>query len=259
MNKLPMAEMAKTRESWLEAIDWAKEGNVPANILMTNTKTGHSVLDNVPQITCFTQCPVSAKCYDVKLIKLRPSVRKARSRRHAFMIADPDMYTAHAIAEIEMLRLKKGLTQVRIYTGGDFNPRQMPILRAMLKALPGVKFYMISKMIRNFPKLAAELLTFDNFFLNLSEMAEFRFGSDWDTIRKHERVNSVYTLMPDETDFSFALESDIVFNVSKAKGKISLYKENGLPLCPCDAKDIPAKGACDDCQLCATKGGVKGV
>jgi hypothetical protein len=65
--------------------------------------------------------------------------------------------------------------------------------------------------------------------------------------------------MPSETDFDLALAADIVFNVTKAKKAIATYKLNKLPLCPCDAKDIPSKGACTACGLCATKGGVAGV
>jgi len=115
---------------------------------------------------------------------------------------------------------------------------------------------MISKMIRGHVECAKELLEKKNFFLNLSEMAMFRFGKEWEALRSHPQVNSVYTLMPDEDDFGAAIASNIVFNVKKTKGKIALYKSKGIPLCPCDAKDIPHKGACVTCNCCSEKGGV---
>lgn len=238
---------------------WIANGGLPKSILMTNKKTGYSVMDNVPQLVCFGACPVRRKCYDVKILKLRPNVLEARARRHYFMLAKPSAYAAQAVREIRTLRDKKGVTKIRIYTGGDYSPNQLPIIRSIVRAVPDVTFYMISKMIRGFKEHAEALLAFPNFFLNLSEMADFQFGTEWDELRKHPRVNSVYTLMPDETDFALAQSSDIVFNVTKAKKAIETYKLNKLPLCPCDAKDIPSKGACDDCALCATKGGVKGV
>lgn len=235
---------------------WIAAGNIPASILMTNKKTGFSVMDNVPQLVCFGSCPVRRKCYDVKILKLRPNVLVSRARRHYFMISNPSEYAAQAVREIRKLRDKKGVTKIRIYTGGDYSPFQLPILRSIIRAVPDVTFYMISKMIRGFKAHAIELLRLPNFFLNLSEMADFQFGAEWAELRDHPRVNSVYTLLPDETDFAGAKASDIVFNVTKAKKAIAKYKLNKLPLCPCDSKDIPSKGACDNCGLCATKGGV---
>jgi len=117
---------------------------------------------------------------------------------------------------------------------------------------------MISKAIRNFPKLAKDLLKNKNFFLNISESKGFKFSPEWDEIRKNfPNVNKVYTLMPDDTDFEAARQADIVFNVSRKKVDIERYHAEGLPLCPCDDKTIPSKDACSNCGRCWIQGGIK--
>jgi len=133
----------------------------------------------------------------------------------------------------------------------------MPIIE-VCRRLPDVTFYMISKTLRSHPLDAIDLLAESNFFLDVSEAAGWLFNAPiWQVIRRHIRVNTVYTLMPEETDFAHAATSDIVFNVSKAKKNIARYRAAGLALCPCDAKIVPPKGACGTCKLCHTKGGVK--
>lgn len=240
-----------------DTLDVAREfiasGAAPKFLVATNTKTGHSILDNVPQLTCYGICPVRDVCYDVKLMKMRPSVVKARAERHYHMQFRPLEYAVSVVNEITLLKLSK----VRIYGGGDFTPAHMPILAHILRSLPNVSFYMISKTIRSYPLLAMALLLSDNFFLNLSEAQGFHFGAEWNDIRNHSRVNTVYTLMATETDFSRAGAADIVFNVSKSAANITLYKGASLPLCPCDAHDIPREAACASCNLCSTKGGVR--
>lgn len=229
-------------------------GKYPKAVLAENAKTGVSILDNVPQLTCYGTCPIRRKCYDVKILKLRPNVARARALRHFMIQFQPALYTEMAIKEIR----KRQISKVRVYAGGDFTPAHVNILLGMLDALPGVTFYMISKTIRDHPLHAIQLLTRRNFFLDISECADFTFGSEWDDLRNHARVNSVYTLMPEDTDYDAARKADIVFNVSKAAKAITLYKSQNLPLCPCDAKDIESDGACALCNLCSIKGGVKG-
>ena len=245
------------REQWRATRDNVRLGARPSTVLMTNAKTQYSILDNVPQITCAAMCPVADKCYDIKLLKLRPNVMKSRMARHSLMLIDPEGYIEQASREIDKI-MRKGVNKIRIYTGGDFAPYQMPILTELLNRYPSLTFYMISKAIRNFKRHAETLLTFPNFFLNLSEMADFEFGTEWNDLRDHPRVNSVYTMRPEEDYAGPAQAADIVFNVSKKKADIAQYKAAGLALCPCDAKDIPSKGACAACGLCATKGGVRG-
>lgn len=229
-------------------------GRYPKAVLADNTKTGVSILDNVPQLTCYGACPIRRKCYDVKILKLRPNVARARALRHFMIEHVPSQYIEAAKREIT----KRKIDKVRIYGGGDFTPAHVRIVEALCNELPHVTFYMISKTIRDHVLLAIRLLTLPNFFLNISECQDFTFGPEWDDLRSHPRVNSVYTLLPDDTDYDTARARDIVFNVSKAEKAITLYKEKGLPLCPCDAHDIPSAGACGKCNLCATKGGVKG-
>ncbi len=227
-------------------------GLFPKNVLAENKKTGHSVCDNVPQLTCYGACPIRRKCYDVKILKLRPNVLRVRALRHFYMETFPIFYAEQAIAEIVRL----GITKVRVYGGGDYAPHHLEIIQRILTALPNVTLYMISKTIRAYPLDALILLSHENFFLNISECKDYHFGEEWVEVRAHPRVNSVYTLLEDDTDLASAKASDIVFNVSKKAASISLYKEKGLPLCPCDAHDIPADGACAQCNLCSTKGGV---
>ncbi len=228
-------------------------GDYPKTVLATNAKTGVTILDNVPQLTCYGACPIRDKCYDVKILKLRPNVARCRALRHYLIQHNPSAYTDKAIAEIR----KGGYSQVRVYGGGDFAPAHVNILVNVMRACPDVKFYMISKTIRTSVMSALILLAYENFFLNISECKDFYFGPEWDDIRTHPRVNSVYTLLEDDIDMARARVSDIVFNVSKKAANIKLYKDKGLPLCPCDSHDIPAKGACGDCRLCSVKGGVK--
>jgi len=232
---------------------YVAEGGSPNAVLATNTKTSWSIFDNVPQLTCYGGCPVRRSCYDVKLLKLRPNVLEGRAKRHFYLDNCHPAYVDQAIREIRKVRA----TKVRIYGGGDYSAAQLPAIESVLSRLPNVTFYMISKTIRAFPQHAIRLLAHRNFFLNMSEMALYQFGPSWDYIRAHPRVNTVYTLMPDETDFRLAGSADIVFNVSKSRKNIARYKLAKLPLCPCDAKDIPSKGACGACNLCSTKGGVK--
>lgn len=238
-------------------LDWAcaeiAAGRYPKAVLASNKKTGVSILDNVPQLTCYGICPIRNSCYDVRIINLRPNVLKARALRHFMIESAAGVYLDMAIREI----VKSRQSKVRIYGGGDFTPAHMRILRGLLGNLPQVTFYMISKTIRNYPDLAAQLLRFPNFFLNLSECEGYHFGAEWSAIAQHPRVNRVYTLLEKDMDLARAKASDIVFNVSKSFKNISLYKLNNLPLCPCDAKDIPSEGACGDCGLCSTKGGVR--
>lgn len=231
-------------------------GARPKTILASNVKTGFSVFDNVPQITCAHVCPVADKCYDIKILNLRPNVLTARLWRHWFLALDPVGYVRQLSAEIAKKR--KRPSKIRVYAGGDFTPAHVQPIERLCRSFPDITFYMISKTIRSWPSFAARLLRTPNFFLNLSEMADYRFGPEWDSLRAHPRVNTVYTLRPEETDFRIAARSDIIFNVTKAKKAIATYKANRLPLCPCDAKDIPSRGACESCGLCATKGGVKG-
>lgn len=247
------------RDNWSRIRKAIAEGTRPNKVVLVNAKTGYSIMDNVPQITCAAMCPIAEnnKCYDLRILNMRPNVMKARMQRHALMLLDPAAYIEQATREIEKL-VKKGVEKIRIYTGGDFSPKQMPILTELLNRFPSTVFYMISKAIRNFKSHAETLLTFPNFFLNLSEMADFEFGAEWNSLRDHPRVNSVYTLRPEEDYAGVAQTADIVFNVSKKKADIAQYKAAGLALCPCDSKDIPAKGACAACGLCATKGGVRG-
>ena len=228
-------------------------GNYPKVVLAGNKKTGVSIMDNVPQLTCYGACPIRDKCYDVRILKLRPNVLKSRALRHYLIALAPEVYIRKAIGEI----MAGGYSQVRIYAGGDFTPSHVPILSAIMAALPGVRFYMISKTIRTHILHALTLLTFPNFFLNISECADFYFDSVWDDLRDHARVNTVYTLLVEDKDYDRARKADIVFNVSKAKPAIKLYKAQTLPLCPCDAKDIPSEGACGSCRLCSVKGGVR--
>tara|TARA_Y100000034_G_scaffold108603_1_gene139101 strand:- start:8 stop:892 length:885 start_codon:yes stop_codon:yes gene_type:complete len=117
---------------------------------------------------------------------------------------------------------------------------------------------MISKAIRNFPELAKELLKNENFFLNISEAKGFKFSSKWNQIKADfPNINTVYTLMPNDTDFETARQADIVFNVSRKKADIEKYHAERLPLCPCDDKTIPSKNACSNCGRCWTQGGIK--
>jgi hypothetical protein len=242
------------RERIAQARDYIASGGTPTTVLATNGKTGFSVFDNFPKLTCFGICPVRHKCYDVRTLNQYKNAERARLQRHFFLFTRPDEYVAQLVREVNSKR--KRPTKLRIYAGGDFTPFQVPTIVKALRALPDVQFYMISKTIRGFVDHAETLLREPNFFLCLSEMAEYTFGNEWDTLRAHPRVNSVYTLLVEETDFSRARNADIVFNVSKTKANIAKYKLNKLPLCPCDAKEIPSKGACDACQLCTTKGGV---
>lgn len=235
--------------------DFIASGGKPRSVLATNAKTDFSCFDNFPQLTCAHLCPVRKKCYDIRTLGQYPNARKARLQRHFFLLTKPAQYVATLVKEVEAKR--KPIEKLRIYAGGDFTPFQLPALIAAMRALPNVQFYMISKTIRQFPAHAVTLLKEPNFFLCLSEMAEYRFGVEWDSIREHSRVNSVYTLMPEETDYAFAKAADIVFNVSKRKADIAKYRLNALPMCPCDEKVIPSRGACSACQLCTTKGGVR--
>lgn len=242
--------MKLTLDSAREAI---VAGHFPKNVVADNKKTGCSILDNVPHLTCYGICPIRDKCYDVKILNLRPNVLKARALRHYMIELAPGEYIDRTVKEI----LSRKATKVRVYGGGDFTPLHMPILLAIMTALPSITFYMISKTIREYPLHALTLLSRENFFLNLSECADYHFGEDWTEIAQHQRVNRVYTFLDSDTDFAKARKADIVFNVSKSKKNISIYKSENLALCPCDAKDIPSQGACEDCGLCATKGGVR--
>ena len=242
-----------------EARTFIQEGGVPNTIVATNKKTRYSIFDNLPFLVCYAGCPLNTKCYDVKILKLRPNVFAGRAKRHFFMMLRPDAYVEHLIAELTMIKMKKSLGKVRLYGGGDYTPSQLPMIIKVLKAFPKTTFYMISKEIRRYREDALQLLQFPNFFLNLSEANGIRFDLNWHEIKKHPQVNTVYTLMPDETDFAQALEADIVFNVSKAKKNIAKYLGENLVLCPCDAKTIPSKDACNDCAGCAKKGGVRKV
>lgn len=228
-------------------------GGEPKTVHATNAKTGLSICDNVPHVTCAATCPVASKCYDIALLGRYPNALKARFQRHFLMLMRPDRYVEKAIGEIRKKRKKPD--KIRVYGGGDFHPAHVSILRAMLRENRDVTYYAISKTIRNWPNLARELLSEPNFFLNLSEMHGFQFGDDWRTLRKHDRVNSVWTLMAGEANPPSYV--DIVFNVDKGRGAIEAYRAAGVPLCPCDAKDIPVKKACENCGLCATKGGVR--
>lgn len=240
-----------------ETLDWARTeilaGRFPKAVLAENKKTGVTILDNVPQLTCYGACPIRHKCYDVKILKLRPNVLKARALRHFMIEKEPMLYADQAWNEI----YKSGATKVRVYGGGDYHPSHFSILAFLLRAMPDITFYMISKTIRNHPMDALLLLEYPNFFLNLSECKDYYFGEEWSEIAAHPRVNRVYTLLEEDKDYARAANSDIIFNVSKSAKNIAEYKLNRLPLCPCDAKDIPSKGACGDCGLCSTKGGVR--
>ena len=116
---------------------------------------------------------------------------------------------------------------------------------------------MISKTIREYPMHAIALLEFPNFFLNISECKDYLFGEEWEEFRVHPRVNFVYTLLPDDGDYETVKRADIVFNVSRRAKDIAVYKMCGIAMCPCDAHDMPAEGACGKCGLCSTKGGVR--
>jgi len=243
------------KEQIVAAREFIASGGKPSYVLATNAKTDYSAFDNFPHLTCYHLCPVATKCYDVRILNQYPNAKKARLERHFFLFTKPIEYVDQLVAEVNKKRVRP--KKIRIYAGGDFTTFQMPAIIRALQLLPDVQFYMISKTIRQWPDHAKELLSYDNFFLCLSEMRQYLFGPEWDSIREHARVNSVYTLMPEEKDFSLACGADIVFNVSKRKKDIMLYKENSIPLCPCDAKDIPTKGACSACKLCTTKGGVR--
>lgn len=252
-----MLDKTATRKAWTLAREKAANGGEPKNLLASNQKTGFSLFDNLPDITCSATCPVAEACYDRRLLNFRPNVMTARADRHYLLLSDPILYVEKAVREIEKKR--KRPERVRIYAGGDYHPRHLEAIGTLCKRLPNVTFYMISKTISRFPEHAAQLLLNRNFFLNMSEMAAYRFkGEAWDTLRQHARVNTVYTLLPNETDFSLALQADIVFNVSRKAADIARYQKAGLALCPCDAKLIPSKGACEACGLCSTKGGVRG-
>jgi len=257
---MPAVRVKKTPRQMIdEARAFIEAGGVPNTIIASNKKTRYSIFDNLPFLVCYAGCPLNTKCYDVKILKLRPNVFMGRAKRHFFMMLRPNEYVRHLIAELDMIRIKKNLGKVRLYGGGDYTPGQLPLIKKVLATFPEVTFYMISKQIRMHREGARELLQFPNFFLNLSEANGIRFDLNWHEIKRHPRVNTVYTLMPDETDFTQAQEADIVFNVSKAKKNISKYLDNKLVLCPCDAKTIPSKDACNDCAGCATKGGVRKV
>jgi hypothetical protein len=237
-----------------EAREFILSGNRPAFVVSSNTKTGITILDNVPQITCAGGCPIASKCYDVHLLKIRPSVMKNRAQKHYYMQYDAVGYSRQVIKEI----VRSDRRSVRLYGGGDFAPHHFPIITRILRRLPSVKFYMISKTIRSHPNLAKGLLSFPNFHLNMSEAEGFLFtGTVWDRISRMKNVSRVYTLMPGENPNN-AAGFDIVFNVSKAKDSIAQYKKANLALCPCDAKDIEREGACSECKLCSVKGGVRG-
>ena len=244
--------MSTVAEIWAEARALIASGGGPAYLAATNKKTALSIFDNVPQVTCFTTCPIGAKCYDVHLMKLRPTVMRARAQRHVLMLNEPAAYVRRVIAEIAATNVQ----MVRIFGGGDFAPRMTPMLTSVMAASPHRTFYMISKTIRSFRSHALTLLDSPNFFLVLSEAQGFTFDEEWAGLKSHSRVNTSYTLMPNESDWGRAMLTDIVFNVSKRRANIDDYLEAGLPLCPCDAKQMPAVGACGACRLCATKGGV---
>ena len=228
-------------------------GIYPKEVIASNKKTGWSILDNVPQLTCYGACPIRHKCYDVKLLKIRPTVLRARARRHFMMEMAPDKYVEQVVKEI----VARNATKVRIYGGGDFAPHHYDILVKILRTLPKITFYMISKTIREYPMHAIALLEFPNFFLNISECKDYLFGEGWEEFRVHPRVNFVYTLLPDDGDYETVKRADIVFNVSRRAKDIAVYKMCGIAMCPCDAHDMPAEGACGKCGLCSTKGGVR--
>lgn len=254
MNVSPKRETHMIAQVWKEARERVEDGERPKRVAAENKKTGLSIFDNVPQITCAATCSLGTNCYDVKLLRVRPSVMKARAHRHAMLLFRPNAYVATVISEIARTNYKS----IRIFGGGDYHPRMLHMLDEVMAAFPNRTFYMISKTIRSFLSHAEHLLESHNFFLVISESEGTIFDGRWDGLRKHNRVNSAYTLAVHEKDYSRAMKADIVFNVSKSKRNLARYKGAGLPLCPCDAKEIPAQSACARCKLCHTKGGVRG-